>query len=75
MRAGDDRTWGQWIRGEWWWRVTRKLTKDHITRKVAWLLPRYLAYWCFIRVYSASGDGPGPEYVRACDAWEGGAGR
>ena len=35
-----------------------------------WHLPRKLAYWCFIRVYSCTMEAPGPEYEKVCKAWE-----
>lgn len=66
---------GLWWRGEWYWRVGRHLTVEALQRKVAWLLPRKIALWAFIRVYGCTGDGPGPDYERCYKAWEAGAGR
>jgi hypothetical protein len=42
---------------------------------IAWLLPRQIALWTFIRVYAADGQSPGPDYERVYKAWEAGAGR
>jgi hypothetical protein len=46
-----------------------------IPMKIAWLLPRSVALWAFIRVYACDGNGPGPEYSQKYQAWERGAGR
>lgn len=73
--TGDDRTLMEWIRGEWWWRVSRHWRRDAIERRVAWWIPRNVALWCFIRVYAAGVDSPGPEYRDIYDAWEKGAGK
>lgn len=51
-----------------WW-------TDTLPMKCAWWLPRKVALWAFIRVYSCTGDAPGPDYGNAYDAWEKGAGR
>ena len=47
---------------------------DNLCWKIAWLLPRRIAYLAFIRVYASSGEGPGPEFKTALDAWEAGKG-
>lgn len=56
-------------------RLWRRETADKLRWKVAQLLPRSIALLVFVRVYAASGDAPGPEYVQAYRAWEAGAGR
>lgn len=61
-----------WFAFRWGWlyiHVTRHFERDELARKVAWKLPRHVAYWAFIRVYAESGDAPGPEFIRACEAW------
>ena len=67
--------WRLWTRG-WgvraWWHW---FTTDGFPMWCAWRLPRYIAYWAFIRVYAADGNCPGPEYTRVCRAWEAGAGK
>lgn len=55
---------GWLLRGWWAWVV------DTFPQQIAWLLPRKVALWAFIRVYAASGESPGPEYRRAYDAWD-----
>lgn len=61
--------WRLWTRGwgvgAWWYWV-----RESTPMWVAWMLPRKVALWAFIRVYAASGDGPGDEYKRAYDFWE-----
>ena len=60
----------------WWFRASiLRWWTDTLPMKCAWLLPRRVALWAFIRVYACTGDGPGPDYSRAYDAWEKGAGR
>lgn len=66
--------WG-WIRREWWWRVSRHCRRDDVERRIAMRLPRNIALWCFIRVYAAGVDSPGPDYAQIYDAWVNGAGR
>lgn len=34
---------------------------------LAFMLPKRLAFWAFIRVHSLSGEAPGEEYKRAHD--------
>lgn len=66
--------WRLWTKGwgvrAWWYAV-----KEATPRKLAWMLPRQVALWAFIRVYSASIDSPSRDYVRACDGWSQGNGR
>ncbi len=61
--------WRLWTRGwgvrSWVWWV-----KDATPRKIAFWLPRKVALWAFIRVYSACEQDPGPEYTRAYKYWE-----
>lgn len=52
----------------------RRFFTETLPRKIAWLLPRRIALWTFIRVYAAGGD-IGPDYERCYKAWEAGAGR
>lgn len=59
----------------WWWHIGRRIRRDNVYMKLAWLVPRPIAYWCFIRVYACTGEAPGPEYVTACKAWESGKGK
>ena len=62
------------IRFDWpIYRVRRWFTD--IPMKLAWMLPRKVALWAFIRVYACDGDGPGPEYSQKYDAWERGLGK
>jgi hypothetical protein len=63
--------------GYWWFclKLWRRETVEHLRWKAAWWLPRSIALLAFVRVYSASGDSPGPEYGRAYDAFKNGAGR
>jgi hypothetical protein len=43
---------------------------------VAWALPRRIALWTFIRVFSATGQNPNEvTFESAYNAWERGAGR
>lgn len=37
---------------------------------VAWRLPKRIAFWTFIRVYSKDGQAPGIEYDRVCREWD-----
>lgn len=61
--------WRLWTRGfgprDWWhW------FKEQVPMKLAFCLPRRVAYWAFIRVYARDGNAPGPEFKRVCDRWE-----
>lgn len=68
--------WFTFRHGWWWWNVSRRFERDRIARRIAWLLPRRIALWAFIRVYAASHrEAPGPEYIRAHNEWQKGAGR
>lgn len=50
-------------------------TADRMRWRIAYLLPRSIALLAFVRVASASGDGPSDvTYVSAYRAWEKGAG-
>lgn len=73
----DDRTLMQWLRGEWWWRVSRHFEADRLRWRAANLIPRKIALLVFIRVF-AHGD-PEPNhldvYEKIYAAWERGASR
>ena len=43
---------------------------DKLPMWVAWMLPRKVALWAFIRVYALDGNCPGEEYRRVYAAWE-----
>jgi len=62
------------IRNDWWIYPIRRWFRD-IPMKLAWMLPRSVALWAFIRVYACDGDCPGPEYEQKYKAWERGEGR
>ena len=66
--------WRLWTRGwgirAWWYWVCH----EGLPMFIAWHIPRYIAYWTFIRVYSVIGE-VGPDYDRVCKAWERGDGR
>jgi hypothetical protein len=55
--------------------LRRWLFDDGLPMKLAWLLPRRVALWAFIRVYACTGDCPGPDYSKCYKAWEAGAGK
>lgn len=61
----------------WYWNVKRKLTRDHLAMKIAWLLPRRVASWAYVRVYVAGNPNgpPSNEYAEVGRAWDKGAGR
>jgi len=67
--------WRLWTRGwgprDWWFWFTRTA----VPMWIAWRIPRYIAMWVFIRVYSCDGCSPGPEYTRVMQAWDRGEGR
>lgn len=49
---------------------------EKIVMKLAWLVPRRIAFWCFIRVYAHAtsedrGVSAGIEFKKVADAWEG----
>lgn len=54
-----------WFLSGWWYWV-----KDITPMKIAWWLPRKIAYWAFIRVYAFGVDSPSREFAQICDAWE-----
>lgn len=61
----------QAIAGWWWWNVSRRLTREKLTQWIAWRVPRSIAYWCFIRVYTASTNGaPSDDVIAAMKAWQ-----
>lgn len=63
------RGWG--VRAWWFW-----FREEKIPMTLAWMLPRKIALWAFIRVMAASGDSPSEiTYESAYKAWEAGAGR
>lgn len=66
-----------WLRDEWWWRVTRHFEPDNLRWRIAFLIPRKVALFVFIRVYAASTDGilPCGCYERCYDGWQNGAGK
>lgn len=57
------------IRNMWWTDPIQRWWLDWPMR-LAWWLPRGVALWAFIRVYSAGVDSPGPEYEQAYKSWE-----
>ena len=67
--------WQIWTKGwgprAWWYGFIH----EKLPMAFAWALPRAIAYWAFIRVYAADGEGPGTEFDRVCKAWENGKGR
>lgn len=67
--------WFKFRHGWFWWHVERRLQPDRLWQKAAWLLPRKLALWAYIRVYSASCESPSDEYGHTYHAWENGAGK
>ena len=61
-----------------WWLFTYRLRnyRRDLPMRLAWLLPRSVALWAFIRVCGASGASPNEiTYKSAYKAWENGAGR
>ena len=44
-----------WLRFRWYWYVTR--TRQAIPRKIAWMLPRKVAMWAYIRVVAHATTG------------------
>ena len=61
---------GWYLSGWWHW------VKEATPRQIAWLLPRKVALWAFIRVVAATGQNPDQiTYESAYNAWEQGAGR
>lgn len=62
--------WRMWTYG-WgvksWWSWFRE---DGFPIWVAWRLPKRIAFWTFIRIYSKDGQAPGIEYDRVCREWD-----
>lgn len=48
-------------------RKLKYLWAEKISLWIAWRLPPRVVRWCFIRVFSLSGNGPGNEYKEAYD--------
>lgn len=46
----------RWLLTRWAW---RRLAHDTIPMKLAWLLPKRVAYWAYIRVFAHATSGPG----------------
>ncbi len=55
----------QWFRLRLWWHAL----PERWAWRLAYLLPRRMAYFAFIRVYACIGD-CGPDFARVCDEWE-----
>lgn len=68
--------WRLWTRGfgpRYWWHWMRH---ERIPMTLAWAIPRWLAYWVFIRVISATGENPDAmTFTQVANALEKGAGR
>ena len=56
------------LRGRW------RYCLERCQWRLAWLLPRKVALFAFVRVYGCTGH-CGPDYAPTYDAWERGAGR
>jgi hypothetical protein len=67
----------RWEIGYWLFclRLWRRETAERLRWKIAWWLPRSIVLLCFVRVYSCTGDSPGPDYERVYKAFEAGKGR
>ena len=61
--------WRLWTKGwgihSWWYWFTH----EGFPIWVAWHIPKRIALWTFVRVYSTGNESPGPEYLRAHDVW------
>lgn len=68
--------WGYrwWILTWLWPHQARYWFRERLPFRLAWWLPRKVAYFAFIRVYAVLGE-CGDEYIAACRAWEAGQGR
>jgi hypothetical protein len=63
-----------WLRFRWYWHVIRK--RRDIPRKIAWLLPRSVAMWAYVRVAAHATTGqyadtivPELGMMEALDRW------
>ena len=61
--------WRLWTRGwgpkAWWdW-----FKNEGFPMWIAWRIPKNIALWTFIRVYSKDGLAPGEDYSRVYNAW------
>ena len=61
--------WYWWDLRYWWHRAI-----ERTQWKIAWLIPRKIALYVFVRVYAVTGD-CGPDYDRVYKAWERGLGK
>lgn len=63
------------FQGWWYYHVIRRI--QDIPRKIAWMLPRDVALWAFVRVYVAGNPNgsPGPDYINVYKEWQKGAGK
>ena len=61
----------------WWlFRYRCSRWREDLPMRLAWMLPRKVALWAFIRVMAATGDNPADiTYDSAYKAWEAGAGK
>lgn len=59
----------------WWKYDVQQWYHDALPRRIAWMLPRKVALWAFIRVYGADRKAPTTEYRDKHEAWQKGAGR
>lgn len=67
---GRDPLWAR-IKGEWWWRVSRKLNRDYIYLAIAMRMPPRLAYWAFVRVFANTEPYDHMDaYKEVSDRWE-----
>lgn len=66
---GDDIKW--WDLGYRWWLLKHwsKRLPERLCWHLAWWLPRRIALFAFVRVYSAWG-GCGPDYEPVYKSWE-----
>jgi len=62
------------IQQVWYWH-TRRFTLENFQWMLAYLVPRRIALYVFIRVYSATTEAPDDRYIQICKAWERGDGR
>lgn len=70
MTTPRDPIWDR-IKGEWWWRVSRKFEWDYIARSIAFRLPRRVTYWAFVRVFANTEPYDHMDaYKAVADRWE-----